>query len=691
MRIVFFLWGTLLLPIAVAAFDPTELVLEKREGDIRFHHAATITSVTALSDGKRLLSTAQDGTARIWDIRTGVELHRFHHPGGEDVWDAQINHQGTELFTSGENKKIVRWNITSGKKIQTYDHGDIVFRLAISPDGKTLAATDRDDLTILWDIESGTKRHTLKGHSDSVYDVLFSADGETVITASDDDSLIRWGTENGQKIDSKKDSYGDVFSILPSPDQQSLLVCTEKASILALSFDLKKSLWNADLPSDVRTAAWSHDGTLAAAICDDEHLYILDGATGKTVRKIGLPTDSTWGVTFTQDDQKILCGCETIICTFEVASGNRLFPRPESVAVFTPPQTMLDLPKEDLQIEGNSPDGIILRDRNTGKVRQTWLQGKSVNTLAHSPDKKWIAAAGDDGAIWILDQVSGEELQTLHHGEDVNTIRFAEHGNMLLSGADDKKIKLWNTKTGALKKTLEGHTSYIKNLQISKDGSHLASNSYSDLRVWGLDGANLIQSHAFKTESLGQIHFSPQDDRSLLFIGSKCLYFWPYPESQERSTLKPHDIQRLIETLGAGQFRARAKATNKLIAAGQDILPFLREVGTDDPEISHRVQYIIRMLAQMNTYVTEDLFKLSLEKSPHCLAWHPDGTHWAAIEGKDANANLLFGHLQDKKLQVLHRINDGHSPSILFFTDENTLKVLNRDSSQAVYHCPTPK
>jgi WD40 repeat protein len=48
-------------------------------------------------------------------------------------------------------------------------HSDLVYSLAFSPDGKTLASgSGRDDTTIrLWDVASGKELRILAGHSDA--------------------------------------------------------------------------------------------------------------------------------------------------------------------------------------------------------------------------------------------------------------------------------------------------------------------------------------------------------------------------------------------------------------------------------------------------------------------------------------------------------------------------------------------
>jgi len=53
-------------------------------------------------------------------------------------------------------------------------HGGLVFAVAFSPDGKTLATGSFDNTVKLWDFASGKELRTLKGHASPVYGVAFS-------------------------------------------------------------------------------------------------------------------------------------------------------------------------------------------------------------------------------------------------------------------------------------------------------------------------------------------------------------------------------------------------------------------------------------------------------------------------------------------------------------------------------------
>src|ERR1035437_5564441 len=55
-------------------------------GDPAFRHDNTVTKAAILSDGRRMVTSANDGTARLWDLQTGRQLQCYRH-AKDYVWD----------------------------------------------------------------------------------------------------------------------------------------------------------------------------------------------------------------------------------------------------------------------------------------------------------------------------------------------------------------------------------------------------------------------------------------------------------------------------------------------------------------------------------------------------------------------------------------------------------------------------
>ena len=64
--------------------------------------------------------------------------------------------------------------------------------MAISPDGRLVAAGSLDTVVRLWDVASGALIERLMGHKDSVYSVAFTPDGKGLVSGSLDQTLKHW-------------------------------------------------------------------------------------------------------------------------------------------------------------------------------------------------------------------------------------------------------------------------------------------------------------------------------------------------------------------------------------------------------------------------------------------------------------------------------------------------------------------
>jgi general transcriptional corepressor TUP1 len=113
-------------------------------------------------DGRYLVSGSGDKSARVWDLESKSSLHNLVI---ED---------------------------TPGRQTQVNGEEAGVTNVAISPNGRWIAAGSLDNVVRVWNASTGRLIEKLRGHKDSVYSVAFAPDGNSLFSGSLDKNIKMW-------------------------------------------------------------------------------------------------------------------------------------------------------------------------------------------------------------------------------------------------------------------------------------------------------------------------------------------------------------------------------------------------------------------------------------------------------------------------------------------------------------------
>jgi WD40 repeat protein len=129
------------------------------------------------------------------------------------------------------------WDAESRDCLRTLSgHGDMVFSVAWSPDGRRLASGSDDGTVKLWDAESGDCLHTLSGHGNGVWSVAWSPEGRRLaastqggaIVVSDTETFVEIQPRRYQILDSRGEGRGDAWAVVDVPNNR-ILSCSPGA------------------------------------------------------------------------------------------------------------------------------------------------------------------------------------------------------------------------------------------------------------------------------------------------------------------------------------------------------------------------------------------------------------------------------------------------------------------------------
>ncbi|CCI46651.1 unnamed protein product [Albugo candida] len=155
---------------------------------------AYVRAVCFSPDCTKLVAGMPHNTIRIWDIATNEEGPPLT---GHESEIYSLDYVSDLIVSGSGDRKIRLWDARTSQctKIFGSESGgpsDGVTSVALSPDGRLLAAASLDKVVRIWDTETSQLLDRLEGHSDSVYSIAFSPDGKNVISGSLDRNIMLW-------------------------------------------------------------------------------------------------------------------------------------------------------------------------------------------------------------------------------------------------------------------------------------------------------------------------------------------------------------------------------------------------------------------------------------------------------------------------------------------------------------------
>jgi hypothetical protein len=128
----------------------------------------------------------------------------------------------------------------------------------------------------------------------------------------------------------------------------------------------------------------------------------------------------------------------------------------------------------------------------------------SALVFVNRPAQPWLVSASYDRHLMWWDTASGQPIRIIEaHQGWIRELVATPDGNHLVSAGDDMLVKVWETDTGRLVRTLgghakrtpQGHVTALYVVGVTPDGKYLASGDrIGDVRIWELDTGRLAQS-----------------------------------------------------------------------------------------------------------------------------------------------------------------------------------------------------
>ncbi len=250
-------------------------------------HEADVTSLRFADDDNTILSTANDGSVRTWNVADGKQFHCERDSEGARI--LALSSDGRMLAVAKEKTVRLR-NRTSGKIKASFQTDVELNSLRFSPDGKILAAEGgsggSQGLLYLWDVVARKEICRFGGRSP-----IFSPDSRLFAATDFEDELkIRLyfrETATAKIIREIHRADKRIIALCFSPDNRMLvgsefsITSRGRENLVVWETVTGKERFRFERVGDNLRAAFSSDGTLLAACGFDQSIFAWEMRTGK--------------------------------------------------------------------------------------------------------------------------------------------------------------------------------------------------------------------------------------------------------------------------------------------------------------------------------------------------------------------------------------------------------------------------
>jgi WD40 repeat protein len=358
------------------------------------------------------------------------------------VWLSRAMEHGAPALERAVRTSLAAWHGRARMLERTLPQPGEVRALWFSPDGKRLAAADREGVVVLWDVASGTHLGDPLDHPGRVSALAFSADGRRIVTGCDDGAVRRWDGVTGEPAGPPADLGAAVLGLCPCGE--GFLAVSGVATAL-IRHDGEPQADPAPAGCRLSAAAVSNDGAFLAAVTEDGDVWLYDPSARSWSARPRPHARGASALVFHPRDGRLLVRCldgVARLCDREGDSAGAL-----EFADF-----------EETAWSGFSPTGETVATISASGDVQLWdaASGAAVGEplphrsrlaeVAFHPDGSLLATGCRDGSARLWDAATGLAVgPPLDHGGAVEVLAFSPDGRRLAAGCADGRLRFWKT------------------------------------------------------------------------------------------------------------------------------------------------------------------------------------------------------------------------------------------------------
>ncbi|PKU70743.1 WD repeat-containing protein 26 homolog [Dendrobium catenatum] len=287
-------------------------------------------------------------------------------------------------------------------------HGDEVWFVQFSNNGKLLASSSRDNSAIIWEVrEDGvlSLKHTLTGHQKPVLMISWSPDDSQLLTCGLEEVVRRWDISSGECVQVYEKIGVGLISCGWFPDGKRFFSGVTDSSICLWDLDGKElECWNGQRMIKTSDLTITGDGKQIISMCRESAILVLEREA--KVEKLIEENHTITSFSLSRDDQFLLVN----LINQEIHLWD-----------------ITGFPKLVMSYKGHKRSRFVIRSCFGGY------------------EQSYIASGSEDSQVYIWHRSSGYLIAALPgHTGAVNCVSWNPvNPQMLASASDDHSIRIW--------------------------------------------------------------------------------------------------------------------------------------------------------------------------------------------------------------------------------------------------------
>lgn len=545
-------------------------------------HTALVHRAVFSPNGKYLVSVSDDNTVRVWKPSTG-EAVRVLTGHSAAVHEVVFSPDQSHFATEAADTKAIIWNFDSDKGKELNGLTGTHPALAFSPDGKLIATEggpgtelgvsfEGDYPATVWDVESGKVKFRLGGHQEYIASVSFSPDGNEIVTSSGDSTARLWMSD-GQLVKELRGHTKPLVSALFSPDGKFVVTASADNTVRVWdSLDGKLITEYRGHSQAINSISFSADGKFIITASDDQTARLWpfhpgEGSTSSTIESwehsaavtsIACNPNSSEVSATTRDGKLWLDGVgmqrsvpfSYLVDRSAKVANAKFSPDGQSIATTRGPsgviyniealRTFFDSQRSEFIYAAPPP----AQERKLIEPQGVTLSGHTadINSVAFSPDGRFVVTASADGTARVWDAATGASLGELRgHNGSVNSASFSPDGKFIVTAGVDATVRLWDAARFAFVKMIGGtYPKSVSSAEYSPDGRFILAASAETAWVCDPNRGEVVRKLEGHTGEVNSASFSPDSRMIVTASADNTARIWNAETGESIATLLDH-------------------------------------------------------------------------------------------------------------------------------------------------------